>query len=303
MKKEILDLNVPTNDTIKSRTSTVAKSLATSIIPRIDPTEDEIEYVKKLFTDDKNELCCAYCSEKATEWDHFHPLVINSKPTGYITEINNLVPCCKNCNPSKGNKDWADWLLNDKTDKSPKGRGIADDVILKNYDRLNKYDKKPKVIINYDNVDGFNNYWQMYTNICDMLNQAQKQADKFDFRIKIFKATKKKRLRFSVNNKEIGTQWEVVSEYTRKMLKSGKSVSQINKKLQSMTQTKVTLFSCNQGDFGMNKGKSRGKEFEFKNKKYYLNEDWTLEKNFCRFVDAINKEYEGRKNTFKIELC
>ena len=303
MKKKILGLNVPTNDTIKSRTSTVAKSLATSIIPRIDPTEDEIENVKKIFTKE-GKLCCAYCSEKATEWDHFHPLVVDSKPTGYITEINNLVPCCKNCNPSKGNKDWANWLLNDDTEKSPKGRNISYDVIMENYDRLLEYDKKPKVKIEYDSVEGFNNYWRMYSQICDMLNQAQKQADDFNLRIKIFKATNIKRLRFSVNNEYVGSQWDVVKKYVIKMLKSKYSVEDINAKLKRMTNTSVNLFSSSPDDFSKNKGKSRGKQILYKNKKYYLHEDWTLEKNFCRFVNAIDKENESkRRNNFKIDLC
>jgi len=37
-------------------------------------------------------LQCSYCGTPATEWDHLRPLVMNKKPTGYISEIHNLVP-------------------------------------------------------------------------------------------------------------------------------------------------------------------------------------------------------------------
>ena len=144
----------------------------------------------------------------------------------------------------------------------------------------------------------------MYSQICDMLNQAQKQADDFNLRIKIFKATNIKRLRFSVNNEYVGSQWDVVKKYVIKMLKSKYSVEDINAKLKRMTNTSVNLFSSSPDDFSKNKGKSRGKQILYKNKKYYLHEDWTLEKNFCRFVNAIDKENESkRRNNFKIDLC
>jgi hypothetical protein len=64
-----------------------------------------------------------YCG--ATEWDHFRPLVLGKRPTGYISEIKNLVPACGKCNQSKGNKNWKEWIES-SAKLSPKTRGIND---------------------------------------------------------------------------------------------------------------------------------------------------------------------------------
>ena len=49
---------------------------------------------------------CAYCGDKASDWDHLRPLVVKRRPTGFISEIANLVPACGKCNQSKGNSPW-----------------------------------------------------------------------------------------------------------------------------------------------------------------------------------------------------
>lgn len=68
---------------------------------------------------------CAYCGDAATEWGHFRPLVIAQQPTGYISEIHNLVPACGKCNQSKGNKNWRELMLGSAR-LSPRTRGVAD---------------------------------------------------------------------------------------------------------------------------------------------------------------------------------
>jgi len=45
-----------------------------------------------------------------TDWDHLRPLVRNRRPTGFISEIKNLVPSCGPCNQSKGAADWKAWM-------------------------------------------------------------------------------------------------------------------------------------------------------------------------------------------------
>lgn len=48
---------------------------------------------------------CAYCnSEESLTQDHFIPL---SKGGGYTR--NNIIPACKSCNSSKGNRDFFEW--------------------------------------------------------------------------------------------------------------------------------------------------------------------------------------------------
>lgn len=48
---------------------------------------------------------CAYCGlEKPLEQEHFIPVARGGEYTH-----NNIVPCCRNCNPSKGDKDFFIW--------------------------------------------------------------------------------------------------------------------------------------------------------------------------------------------------
>ena len=74
---------------------------------------------------DPQRPACAYCSDLYTERDHLRPLVVRQRPTGYISEIANLVPACGKCNQSKGNKPWRGWILSDAP-RSPKSRQVAD---------------------------------------------------------------------------------------------------------------------------------------------------------------------------------
>lgn len=170
MKKKIFGLNVPTKDTIKSRTSTVAKSLATSVIPRIDPFDWELAIAEKILRFDKNDNpLCTYCGKPATEWDHLNPLIDKTKPSGYITEIANLVPCCHDCNGSKGSKKWKEWLTQN-TD-------IAEETKRESIRILTRYTTElPATKLNYHEIKGFKDFWDNYNSICKKLEAAEKEA-------------------------------------------------------------------------------------------------------------------------------
>lgn len=66
-----------------------------------------------------------YCGDKKSEWDHFRAVVKERNPTGYITEIANLVPACGKCNQSRGNKDWEKWMRGSAS-QSPASRSVVD---------------------------------------------------------------------------------------------------------------------------------------------------------------------------------
>ncbi|MDG1250094.1 MAG: HNH endonuclease [Gammaproteobacteria bacterium] len=67
----------------------------------------------------------SFCGSTASEWDHLRPLVLDKKPTGYVSEIHNLVPACGKCNQSKGNKPWVSWIIS-TAKLSPRTRGVKD---------------------------------------------------------------------------------------------------------------------------------------------------------------------------------
>jgi 5-methylcytosine-specific restriction endonuclease McrA len=65
---------------------------------------------------------CEYCeTRKAVTLDHFYPIVRDRKPTVYGSDVWNCVPCCKECNSSKGGKTCAQWFASDTSRYNPCG--------------------------------------------------------------------------------------------------------------------------------------------------------------------------------------
>lgn len=95
---------------ITGRSSSITNSFVNGIVPVIRPSDAEIDEALEVLRMSA-EVVCAYCGDRATEWDHLRPLVQNQRPTGYIHEIHNLVPACGKCNQSKGNKPWREWMF------------------------------------------------------------------------------------------------------------------------------------------------------------------------------------------------
>lgn len=129
---------MPTQMKITGRTSTMTHAFITSIIPHIEPTEKQIRKSLEILHISSDNITCAYCGDPATEWDHLRPLVKDKKPTGFISEIHNLVPSCGKCNQSKGNKCWRDWMTS-KAKLYPKSRNVKnlDELI----EHLEKYEE------------------------------------------------------------------------------------------------------------------------------------------------------------------
>src|SRR5437867_9645834 len=102
---------LPIAMTVTGRSSTLTNAFITAIIPVIEPSEaEELEALRILKMDPKD-IRCAYCGDKSTEWDHLRPIITNQEPTGYLTEIANLVPSCGKCNQSKGKSNWRTWMI------------------------------------------------------------------------------------------------------------------------------------------------------------------------------------------------
>jgi hypothetical protein len=132
---------LPTAKTVTGRSSSITNAFIVSIIPIIEPTEaEELEAIRILGMT-PNDIRCAYCGSEATEWDHLRPVVKGKEPTGYITEIANLVPSSGKCNQSKGASDWRTWMKSSAR-LSPKTRGVKD--IDLRIERLTEYEKWPK---------------------------------------------------------------------------------------------------------------------------------------------------------------
>jgi 5-methylcytosine-specific restriction endonuclease McrA len=139
--KKTIYCQLPAPGNIAGRSSSITNAFFNAIIPIRRPTDAEAIEALSILGMEADDVRCAYCGDKSTEWDHLRPLIIDQKPTGFITEIANLVPACGKCNQSKGNKDWDKWIVSSAL-LSPKTRGKdgLDDRIsrLQNYQQWKK---------------------------------------------------------------------------------------------------------------------------------------------------------------------
>lgn len=185
MKSDIFKMPVPVK--IMGRTSSITNAFVNGIIPVVEPSESEIDEVLETLGMTRESICCAYCGDKYTEWDHFRPLIDNKKPTGYISEIYNLVPACGKCNQSKGNKNWKDWMFSDAS-LSPKTRGISDlDERAEKLEAFqNKYDVKQYDFESIVGAELWKKHWESWEALLRMMKESQKTSDKIKELIKSY---------------------------------------------------------------------------------------------------------------------
>ena len=177
MKKDS-PFRMPKRVNVKARSSSITNAFFNGIIPCIEPKDEEVDEALKVLGMTEDTICCAYCGDKMSEWEHFHPLVVDKKPTGYITEIHNLVPSCNKCNSSKGNKEWKKWMYS-KAKHSPKSRGIAD--MEQRVKRLEDYEKR-FAAKTYDlealvGEELWKEHLKNLDDIINMMNEAQLTSD------------------------------------------------------------------------------------------------------------------------------
>lgn len=97
--------------TIMGRKSTFASAFASALAPHdIYIPAAVVAALKDLDQDPDAELECIYCGAEAATWDHVFNRVVKGEFSGYGHRIRNLVPCCRTCNESKGQKPWREFL-------------------------------------------------------------------------------------------------------------------------------------------------------------------------------------------------
>jgi hypothetical protein len=133
---------------------------------------------------DPHDVRCAYCGDRATEWDHLRPLVVKRRPTGYVSEIANLVPSCGKCNQSKGNKPWREWIMSTAR-LSPSGRKVTG--VAERFARLEEYERwrEPRRV-DFEAVlgrEGWEHYWSLCEAMVEQLKACQTVADALRLKI------------------------------------------------------------------------------------------------------------------------
>lgn len=175
---------MPSLQTMVSRKSSITNAFVCSLIPVVLPTAEEIEESLEILGMKAEDVRCAYCGDKSSEWDHLRPLVLKRRPTGFISEIANLVPACGKCNQSKGNQPWRDWMLGPAR-FSPTGRGCSG--IPDRVTRLERYEawKSPIVVDFASSIspDEWEGYWCACEAVNENLRKAQEIANALRLRV------------------------------------------------------------------------------------------------------------------------
>jgi 5-methylcytosine-specific restriction endonuclease McrA len=95
----------------KRRKTTINHAFAAAVSPNDSYDENRVQEAIKLLNQNPDEsLNCVYCGVPAKTWDHVFATVKNSEFSGQGHRLGNLLPCCKQCNSSKGSKNWLDYL-------------------------------------------------------------------------------------------------------------------------------------------------------------------------------------------------
>ena len=173
------DFQLPSPGRIDGRSSSITAAFFTAITPVIEPADAEVDQALAILGMAPRQCVCAYCGGAKTEWDHFLPIVKKQRPTGYITELVNLVPSCGKCNQSKGNTYWHEWILG-PAKASPKTRNIPN--LNERVEQLEAYERwRVPVRLDYALIFGKND-WDIHISnwkvVLSEMAKAQAHANK-----------------------------------------------------------------------------------------------------------------------------
>ena len=167
------EFKLPNGTTINGRKSTIAKAFSDGIAPRIQPTAEEYEQFLKFFPKLLGAHTCAYCGGRCDYYEHLRPLVIALTPTGYGSDIYNLVPSCALCNHNKGNNDWKHWM------SDTRNRGVSNSVEhnqrFLHLQQFQDWGEGKVLRIDYERLVGsekWQQYMKEYNRICAVLDEA-----------------------------------------------------------------------------------------------------------------------------------
>lgn len=164
---------MPSRQNMVQRKSSITNAFVNAIIPVVQPSVEEIAEALSILKITPENVTCAYCGDSSSEWDHLRPLVRNQRPTGFVSEIANLVPACGKCNQSKGNKEWRQWILSNAR-LSPTGRRILDTPAR--VELLDKFERwRSPTLVDFPRILG-TEAWTHYWSLCDEINSDMREA-------------------------------------------------------------------------------------------------------------------------------
>ena len=161
----------------RERETTINHAFASALAPHDDYDDALLDQAMSMLGQTNfDDLQCVYCSAPATSWDHLVGLVKNSELNGYGHQIGNLVPCCRDCNSSKGNKDWREFLRS----------RMADPVELQQVEEtLETYLSKYATKIDLARVQNeYPKVWDRYKEIQSQIIGLMEEADTLTYQLR-----------------------------------------------------------------------------------------------------------------------
>ena len=170
---------MPRPVSIAGRTSTITNSFVNGIIPVVKPSDEEVEDALRVLGMGPDDVRCAYCGDPATEWDHLNPIVSGKRPTGFISEIHNLVPACGKCTQSKGGSDWREWITG-PAPLSPASRKVPN--LEEKISRIARYEERfQPVRLNFEAIvgkDPWEEYWKAHAHLVEEMRRCDETASR-----------------------------------------------------------------------------------------------------------------------------
>ncbi len=172
MKTTDIKRYLQTYSIINNRKTTINNAFASALsVADNFVIEDVDKAIKLLGQNPKKDLKCVYCDKPASTWDHVRAIVDHGEFSGYGHQLNNLIPCCKECNSAKGKKDWEVFI------RSMNPKNLKKKItLIKSHINKDSIDIKKK--LNSKLIkDDYLKYIQIKAKVIKLLEKADEQAE------------------------------------------------------------------------------------------------------------------------------
>jgi len=172
MKKQDIRRHLQDYSIHGKRKTTIAHAFASalSVADAYDVEKIDIA-LRTLGQDPDKDLLCIYCDRPAETWDHIMAIVKDGKFSGYGHQVGNLIPCCKDCNSKKGNRDWKEFLIS----KRPNER-TNPDIINKVESYIKNNTTQFKELIDEEINADIEKFEQIQNMVFDLMKLGDDQA-------------------------------------------------------------------------------------------------------------------------------